>query len=318
MLAISGLLAMISQEFFSCDWGTSHFRLRLVDSATLEIKHEVSSGEGVGHIFRNCSPAARAETFAAVLAGHLLALYEASGSAAARCVVSGMASSTIGWHELPYAVAPLALDASSLEKRDFQQNVGGRAVDVRLVSGVRTADDVMRGEESELLGLWELCPELSLQPCRLILPGTHSKHVDLEGRGVKNFRTFMTGELFAHLRMIPTLSAILEAEGDAGDFVQGARAARDLGLSGGLFKIRARSVIAGENGGVSAAFLSGLLIGDELAKVPGGMPVYLAGASKLHNLYLRAGECLGVPMRAISPEILRQALVCAHRMLLLD
>lgn len=231
-------------------------------------------------------------------------------------MVSGMASSTIGWHELAYAVAPLALEASSLETRDFQQKVGGRAIDVRLVSGVRTADDVMRGEESELLGLWELCPELSRQPCRLILPGTHSKHVDLDGRGIKSFRTFMTGELFAHLRMTPTLSAILEVEGNDGDFVQGVRAARDLGLSGGLFKIRARSVITGGNGGASAAFLSGLLIGDELAKVPEGLPIYLAGAPKLHSLYLRAGECLGVPMRAIPPEILRQALVCAHRMLL--
>ncbi|PTX93852.1 hypothetical protein DB345_19955 [Spartobacteria bacterium LR76] len=308
---------MPSREFFSCDWGTSHFRVRLVNSATLEVRDERVSEEGVSSIFRASSTDDRPALFAGVLGRHLHEVIAESGTGADRCVISGMASSTIGWVDLPYAVAPLPLHPSRLERTTFLLPVDGRDISIVLVSGIRTTDDVMRGEECELLGLLELCPELVQERCLVVLPGTHSKHIVMEGRILADFQTFMTGELFAHLRKMPTLSPMLEDEGDESDFLRGVRSARDVGLTAALFKIRARRVIGGARHGASAAFLSGLLIGDELLHTPDGLAVYLAGAGHLHSLYLRAGEALGLSVRALSPEILRQAVVCAHRMMVL-
>src|SRR5439155_22401473 len=59
------------------------------------------------------------------------------------------------------------------------------------------AEDVMRGEETQLLGLGTLWPGFSGVVC---LPGTHSKWVQLTGRRVERFATAMTGELFEVLR----------------------------------------------------------------------------------------------------------------------
>lgn len=41
----------MNDSFLSCDWGTSSFRLRLIDAATLQPKVESNSDEGVASVF---------------------------------------------------------------------------------------------------------------------------------------------------------------------------------------------------------------------------------------------------------------------------
>jgi len=73
----------------------------------------------------------------------------------------------LGWQLLPYASLPAPIDGSTLRFVDFLH--GGR--NVRLVSGLQAASDVMRGEETELIGLfadpvrhhlWEHCTVVRL------------------------------------------------------------------------------------------------------------------------------------------------------------
>jgi 2-dehydro-3-deoxygalactonokinase len=154
----------------------------------------------------------------------------------------------------------------------------------------------------------------------VILPGTHSKHIHLEGRNLEGFVTTMTGELFTHLRELPTLRGALAAGGEISEaeFREGVFAAQKFGLLAGLFKIRTRSLIAPHPGLEASSFLSGLLIGEELISLKStvGATVFLAGSPALHPLYLLAGEQIGQPLEPIPPEVLQQSLLHAHRSLL--
>ena len=96
--------------------------------------------------------------------------------------------------------------------------------------------DVMRGEETQLLGAFALGAGNGW----FVLPGTHSKWVLLQDGAAVRWRTHMTGELFALLGCHGTLAAF---DGDADvpeAFEAGLRAAADGALTHTLFGCRAR------------------------------------------------------------------------------
>lgn len=108
-------------------------------------------------------------------------------------MVSGMASSSIGWRELPYALLPFSLEGSSVVGQWVEP-------EVYLISGVRGANDMMRGEETQALGWAEQVGDALPLRATLVLPGTHSKHLRLQSGNLTGITTFMTGELFEMLR----------------------------------------------------------------------------------------------------------------------
>ncbi|CAN5625037.1 2-dehydro-3-deoxygalactonokinase [soil metagenome] len=306
----------MSENFLSCDWGTSHFRLRLVDALNLEVRGEIKTSEGVAAVASQAAPETRSTQFAEILVRHVDTIFQQTNCRATSCIISGMASSNLGWVEVPYAEAPLSMTFDHLQKRIFEIFPFGPPIAVTLVSGVRTDNDVMRGEECELIGLLESNPELSDSNVHLLLPGTHSKHVHLKSRRLESFVTFMTGELFEHLRNLPTLRTTLKAETEMSmsDFLDGVWVAKKCGLSAGLFKIRARSILSQQECGAQS-FLSGLIIADELLHLPDA-PCYLAAPPGLQSIYLNASDQIGREIIPIHPDCLRTAILRAHRLFL--
>jgi len=306
---------MNSNSFFSCDWGTTHFRLRLVDTSDGSCLREVQTAEGVGVLAKDYPDQQnRAQRYEEVLLGHMAALQQ--DSAPEWCIVSGMGSSRIGWKELPYASLPISLDGAGLVHETLALRGGIAAV---LISGLRDEADVIRGEEVEIIGLADLLPALKAGDSVVVMPGTHSKHVHLNGGKIVSFKTLMTGELFAHLHSAPTLQMCLaKGKFDANDawFLRGVKEALSVGLAASLFKIRSRSLLHGVSGPENSAFLSGLLIGTELLQLPQNTPVHLAAGESLGVLYLRAAQELGIAIEPITSETLKQATVAAHRQLL--
>ena len=106
----------------------------------------VSSADGL-------PPEQRVAFYLAVVRQHVQQLEVAAETALAGVpmVISGMASSTIGMAELPYKPLPFAVDGSDLliktiaPTTDFPHSV-------LLISGVKSADDVMRGDLAHDLG----------------------------------------------------------------------------------------------------------------------------------------------------------------------
>ena len=107
--------------------------------------------------------------FAAVLQSHLEAVGAAPGLPV---VVCGMAGARQGWVEAGYVDTPARL-ASILE---HTVAVPGQERDIRILPGIAQRDpkapDVMRGEETQLLGALGVDAADDAIVC---MPGTHSK-----------------------------------------------------------------------------------------------------------------------------------------------
>jgi 2-dehydro-3-deoxygalactonokinase len=279
-------------RFVSCDWGTSTFRLRLVEQGVVA---EVRSDEGTAKLA--AQPGDRATAFRSTLARGLEQL---QAPPSCPVVISGMASSSIGWKELPYAKLPFSLDGRDAvwEKLDDR---------VHLISGLRSETDVLRGEETEALGLVaQLGREMPFEAV-FILPGTHSKHLEVNPGGIATFRTFMTGELFDLLARQSVLrhSTDPEAPFDRAGFLEGVEESQRRPLSSTLFRVRTRQVLQKKDAPSNTSFLSGLLIGAELATLRStDVAVIVAAEERLRTAYAAAGEALGFGerLRAVDSE----------------
>ena len=289
------------ETFLSCDWGTSAFRLRLVRGSDLRILAEITHTTGVADTYRRwteagCPP--RQVFYASLLAKRITELARKSGDPlnGIPVVLSGMASSSIGMKELPYQKLPVHLDGSDLLVEHFDTEEAKNPLLV--ISGVQTDDDVMRGEETKIVGC---LPMLKKQeaPELIILPGTHSKHMVVQQHKAVAFKTYMTGEFFKLLSVDSVLSASIAA-----DFVEepahrvwfrkGVRAAQESGLLHAAFLVRTNQLLKNTPKEANFHYLSGLLIGAELTDIPRNMPVYLVAGSVHTPLYRAALEELDV------------------------
>jgi 2-dehydro-3-deoxygalactonokinase len=270
------------------DWGTSAFRLWLL-AEDGRVLAERRSDEGMIR--------AGQTGFDAVLEKHLADLGAADGLPV---VVCGMAGAKQGWREAGYLDTPA--DLGALTGRALAVEGYGR--DVRILPGIAQRDagfpDVMRGEETQLLGL----AADGVRSGLVCMPGTHSKWVVLQDGAVKGFSTYMTGELFAVLsrHSILRLAVADAAEPAPGDpaFLAALAAARDnpQAVSNLLFSLRSSQLLGFSPSADGAARLSGTLIGLELAGALArhgpATSVVLAGSGDLGALYGSALEASGI------------------------
>ena len=304
-------------RFISCDWGTSRLRLRLIEMAPRRILVEHVTDEGIQHLAKiHPAQIGRREFLGTVLERGIAEL-GVGDQTDIPVVISGMASSTLGWQSLPYASLPAPIDGSTLRFVDFIQT--GRKV--RLVSGLQAASDVMRGEETELIGLFADSARHHLyEDCTVVLPGSHSKHVRLRSGQIVEFATFLTGELYGLLCHDSTLATPDDAIFDDAAFVAGVRAARTLGLSAALFQTRARTVLGQLAAEHSRAFLSGVLIGAELATLTGApaRKIVLAAGDPFARQYALALSELSpdAALVQIPPVDVAAAVVMGHAAIL--
>jgi 2-dehydro-3-deoxygalactonokinase len=184
------------------------------------------------------------------------------------------------------------------------------AVSARIAPGLSGtnfagAPDVMRGEETQIFGALALAPELASGDATLVLPGTHSKWAAIHDGQVRRFQTVMTGELFGLLRDHSALAA-LPFEGEAGDgFDDGLAAAEDGAPLAQLFAARSRQLVEGKGRAWALEYLSGLLIGGEIAamtRATGANAITIVGAAALEPRYSRAAERFGVSARSLDGE----------------
>ena len=220
-----------------------------------------------------------------------------------RVILCGMAGARGGFREVPYVACP----ASPAEWRRGAADFAMAGFDVRIAAGLsRDRDgrpDVMRGEETQVFGAMSLDPALAEGKHVIVLPGTHSKWVQLESGRIARFRTFMTGELFALLAG-SSLARGGEHGGNADEgFAEGlARAGTRVALSAALFEARAAQLVSGRSGAWARAFVSGLLIGSEIAEVAPDGPVLVIGAQELAGRYGHALAGLGVEVHRMDDE----------------
>ncbi|MDX1636488.1 MAG: 2-dehydro-3-deoxygalactonokinase [Balneolaceae bacterium] len=290
------------QDFLlSCDWGTSSFRLSVIDCSTSQLSRKITTGGGVKTLFTEWSgsdtPVSRQAFFLDYLLNRIHELeelldFDATGIPV---VISGMASSSIGITELPYADIPFSLDEPILPTKLILATEQFPH-DILLVSGIKTVDDVMRGEEVQLLGL---NPDRFSDRLMCVIPGTHSKHVHIEDRMIRDFDTFMTGEVFDLLGTWSVLSDSVKSPDtpihtDA--FREGVELAQHEAFLHALFHIRTNELLLKIDKTYNYDILSGLVIGTEIASLQeiGEADICLVSGGPLSKRYEIAMRSLGL------------------------
>lgn len=282
------------------DWGTSSFRAyRLADDGAVLERREAPAG---------ILQVADRDFEAAFV--RLVGDWVAAGTP---ILASGMIGSRQGWIEAPYAPCPAGAEGivGHLVRHRTRDGIELHFVPGLSFRGPDGVPDVMRGEETQILGVLAQRPESRL----LVLPGTHSKWALIERGRVVWFASFMTGELFAVLRQHSILGRLMQGDtADPDAFARGVR----FGLSGDpaaggllrrLFSARTLGLFDEVPGTGIADYLSGLLLGCELREAFGcagrqavDAGVLIVGGAALAARYRTALDLAEVQSEAYAGE----------------
>lgn len=276
----------MTAALLALDWGTSSLRAYLLAAGTAERPQTLAlrhSPSGIMHL----PPG-----------GYSVALEQVCGDWQTQyphlpLLAAGMVGSAQGWVEAPYVPCPASAAQLATALATVAEN------GLRIVPGVLQAGalpNVMRGEETQIIGALALSGR---REGLFVLPGTHSKWVQVQEAAIQAFTTFMTGELFAVLRGQTILGRLMSdgnSDDDAG-FRRGLNTALHErgGLAATLFSVRSLGLTGQLGPQQLAAYLSGLLIGAELAGALAlygadirAAPLTLIGDAALCRRYHRA------------------------------
>jgi len=233
-------------------------------------------------------------------------------------IAAGMVGSRQGWREVPYVECPADVGRIARGLLAFDSEAGR----IHLVPGLiqrGPLPNVMRGEETQVVGAVAREPALAAESL-VVLPGTHTKWVQVRAGRIVGIETFMTGELFAVLRDHSLLgrpaaeaaAAPLDAAKQEAAFARGLAVARDsgpAGIAGRLFTTRSLYLTGELPPAATLDYLSGLLVGEEIRSAAAGHrlagqgagpegrllpPIVLSGDATLCGRYQEALAAFGV------------------------
>ena len=275
-------------SYIAIDWGSTHLRAWYYRQG--ECIDQRRSEAGVTRLAGR-SPA---EVFASVTEGWPVDQLPV--------VMAGMVGSNAGWQAVPYLPCPVSL--TQLATR--LNRVAGKAW---IVPGLclerRDNHNIMRGEETQLLGAVNLAAATTY-----VLPGTHAKWVQADGDTVHDFRSVMTGELHHLLLQHSLLGAGLPPQQpDNAAFRDGLETGcNDRSILSRLFEVRAAHVLGSRPAESTSEFLSGLLIGHEVAQMQQQFalnrrqPLTLIADGSLAERYQQAMTFAGIPAQRLGGD----------------
>ena len=286
----------VRTEWVAVDWGTSNVRAWGIGSDG-GIVFSAASESGMGRIGR--------DDYSGVLSS---LLQDRPLDLPLDVVVCGMAGARQGWIEARYLELPA--DLAGLAQAAAVPATAPEGLSVRILPGVcqrGSREDVMRGEETQLLGLIALRPSFA---GTVVMPGTHSKWAHVEGGRLTGFTTVMTGELYDVLGAHSVLRHSLGGERMGPATEEGVAAGLEAGLDDPgrltslLFRTRAASLLSERGSDWCSGYLSGLLVGAEVGGNrnllgAGAAPVPLIGSERLCRLYGAALDRIGVVSESI-------------------
>lgn len=276
-------------EWVAVDWGTSNVRAWGI-GADGDVHWTRESPEGMGKLQPGDYPGVLDR----------LVTDELEGRVTTDVLICGMAGAKQGWREAKYLEAPTRLDA--LLSGAVSPEGTGAKYSVRILPGIcqRNGEDVMRGEETQLLGLLSMRPSYEGP---VIMPGTHSKWVEIVDGRVERFQTAMTGELYEALKTATVLRHSFNGDEMGPATEDGVWTGMGAGidnpelLTSLLFRTRAAALLSGKGADWCSGYLSGLLVGTEVASHRdwiGGGAIPVIGSARLGRIYSAAFNRLGI------------------------
>lgn len=292
-------MANTSLSVIAVDWGTSHLRIWALDAHGKPVNMHHSS-DGMRSV--------KDSAFASVLDKYISAMNIQTDIPVIMC---GMVGSRQGWQEAPYVSIPCHIEegiSHAITIRDAQR-------DIRILPGFANRDaqcaDVMRSEETQLLGLYDMSGDTLDQ--LVCMPGTHAKWVLTKTGKVIDFATSLSGELFAAISTASVLRYAIENAANTIDpqteyFINGVRNSinEPATFLNRLFAVRSKSLLHDLSPNAAVAEISGSIIGQDIA---GAMlrfssfdEVILVGSGHLGALYSQALKLAGLTPRLVDGD----------------
>lgn len=279
------------------DWGTTAFRAYLICNKGAVIDH-IDTHEGILSVTNGDFET----VFNKRLSGWLKDYPNIP------ILLSGMITSRNGWFETDYLNVPASIEDIA-EKVTLLEEKNGRKLHFitgLMVNEHNEAPDIMRGEETELIG--QLCS--SQNDGLYLLPGTHSKWAQVNGQSITSFKTFMTGELFSMLKKHSILAKLIDQEKPSDDaFAKGVkwRLKKPITLLHNLFSVRTFPLFEQIDAEHIAEYLSGLLIADEILgafdQLDKQSTVTVIGRDELATRYFKALQVIGIKATVVDQSM---------------
>ena len=267
--------------YLTVDGGTTNTRIYLVRDGAVADSIRLSVGARNG---AEALKAALREGIAQILSKNSLTEGDIT-----RILASGMITSEYGFCKLDHILLPAGKKelAEAMHETSFADV---SAIPWSFVRGVKSLGDelsdcdVMRGEETEIMGILEDSGEGALY----ILPGSHSKHISVDASGrIVAFKTMMSGELFAAVMQNTILRdsadfdhAVLKEEA----LLQGYEYCRTHGINQAFFKVRILKNLFGKTKEECYSFLLGTVLCDEVRAILASEETHVTlGGQKQHK-----------------------------------
>ena len=278
------------------DWGMDHFRLWLISELGNPMLVR-RSDEGFQQ--------AKARGFEDIVEQYLDEFGIADNIP---IIICGLAGAKQGWREAPYLNTPLSIDTVASQA----VSVPHRSREVRILPGIAQrsllAPDVMRGEETQLLGMLENLPDNGL----VCVAGNHCKWVRFEQGQLKHFSTFITGELFellathSTLKLQPGVSLEILPSSHAFHRAFNETADNPHQVTNRLYRAHTSNLLGYSSPNSNAAELSGCLLGLEFSGAQSKYGAFgeltLIAAGELGKRYMSAFSSRGVKVALYDAE----------------
>jgi 2-dehydro-3-deoxygalactonokinase len=207
--------------------------------------------------------------------------------------MAGMVGSMKGWVNVDYAQAPTSPNDLIQKSHRFTLPWGPQAT---IIPGVcynydNDKFDVMRGEEVQVFGLSAMIDSTDF--CT-VLPGTHSKHINIVNGQISSFSSHLTGEMYDVLSKHSLLGKDLPKScNDEAAFLKGVADGQDGEFTNRIFLAWTNRLFGKLQTEQIPDYLSGLLIGFELRRLS-SKHIYIVGGSSLSKRYQTAAKALQV------------------------
>jgi 2-dehydro-3-deoxygalactonokinase len=253
--------------FITVDGGTTNTRVSLVCGESILSTQKLSIGARAGIDDKEPLKQALKKSIAEQLAAASINESDVESILASGMITSELGLYTVAHLPLPAGLAELhrgmvRVDLPSISKIPFC-----------FIPGVRTqgegfaALDMIRGEETELMGIWN--PDC--QNAVYVLPGSHSKVIQTNQKGqIVTFSTLLTGELAQSVAQNTILKDAIDLTTEVLDenfLQQGYSYCKECGINKALFKIRILKNLCHASKSEAYSFFMGVILCDEIREI---------------------------------------------------
>ena len=287
-------------SYITVDGGTTNTRLYLVENGTLIATRAIPLGARAN---RNGDGA-----LARAMHDAIAELQSLCKEKITKILASGMITSEMGLCPLPHLPAPAgvaelhgAMHETSLPEISEIPFVFLRGV--KLTGATLEDCDMMRGEETELMGVD------AGRDALVILPGSHSKLIRTDDAGrISHFETLLSGEMMWAL----ATDTILKDSFSFGKnnlspdpLLDGYCYAKEHGVNAALFKVRVLRSLCGGSEDDAYSFFMGVTLAGEIDEVLKASParIVIGGRKAIREaMALLLARLCDIPLRVLSDD----------------